>query len=58
MIPVVVALISGDDGGYCNITVTETNFKYGQTKVIKLFLERYQNYKAKPDEVNEDEGQT
>lgn len=58
MIPVVVAIISGDDGGYCNITVTETNFKYGQTKVIKLFLERYQNYKAEPDEVNENEGQT
>lgn len=55
MLPVVVAIVSGDDSGYCNVTVTETNFKYGQTKVIKLFLERYKKYEVKQDE--ETEGQ-
>lgn len=39
MLPVVTAIINGDDGGYCNITVTETNFKKGQVKVISLFEE-------------------
>lgn len=39
MLPVVIAVMSGDDGGYCNITVTETGFKRGQTRVINLFLE-------------------
>lgn len=39
MLPIVIAIISGDDGGYCNITVTETNFKRDQTHVIGLFME-------------------
>ena len=39
MLPVILAIISGDDGGYCNITVTETNFKRDQVNVIGLFME-------------------
>ena len=39
MLPVLLATISGDDGGYCNIAVTETNFKRDQTHVINLFME-------------------
>ena len=39
MIPVILAIASGDDGGYCNITVTETNFKRDQSNVIGLFFE-------------------
>ena len=39
MLPIILAIISGDDGGYCNITVTETNFKRDQTHVINLFME-------------------
>ena len=39
MLPVTVAIVSGDDGGFCNVTVTETNFKRDQTKVIGLFME-------------------
>ena len=39
MLPVVLAIISGDDGGFCNITVTETNFKNGQVNIINLFTE-------------------
>jgi hypothetical protein len=39
MIPIILAIVSGDDGGYCNITVTETNFKRDQTHVIGLFME-------------------
>lgn len=39
MLPVVLAIVNGDDGGYCNITVTETNFKRDQSRVIDLFME-------------------
>jgi hypothetical protein len=39
MLPVLLASISGDDGGFCNITVTETNFKRDQINVINLFFE-------------------
>jgi len=39
MIPIIFAIFSGDDSGYCNITVTETNFKKDQTFVINLFHE-------------------
>ena len=39
MLPIVLAIASGDDGGYCNITVTETNFKRDQSQVIGLFME-------------------
>ncbi|MBQ8345043.1 MAG: hypothetical protein IJY42_02120 [Clostridia bacterium] len=37
MLPVVVAIITGEDGGFCNITVTETAFKQNQTAVLSLF---------------------
>jgi hypothetical protein len=39
MLPIIFAIISGDDGGYCNITVTETNFKRDQSNVIGIFME-------------------
>ena len=39
MLPIIFAIISGDDGGYCNITVTETTFKRDQTNVIGVFME-------------------
>jgi hypothetical protein len=39
MLPIIIAIISGDDGGYCNITVTETNFKRDQSNVIGIFME-------------------
>ncbi len=39
MLPIIMAIISGDDGGFCNITVTETNFKKDQSSVIGLFME-------------------
>ncbi len=39
MIPVISAIIMGDDTGYCNVTVTETNFKRDQVSVINLFFE-------------------
>jgi hypothetical protein len=39
MLPIIFAIISGDDGGYCNITVTETNFKRDQSSVIGIFME-------------------
>lgn len=39
MLPVILAIASGDDGGFCNITVTETNFKRDQSNVIGLFFE-------------------
>jgi len=39
MLPVIVAVMTGDDGGYHNITVTETSFKISQTNVINLFEE-------------------
>ena len=51
MLPIIIAIISGDDGGFCNITVTETNFKRDQTNVIGLFMEyAYKNGHAKEDE--------
>ena len=39
MLPVILAIITGDDGGYCNIAVTEVRFKQDQVHVIKLFRE-------------------
>ena len=39
MLPVCLACLSGDSGGYCCVTVTETNFKRNQTSVIGLFME-------------------
>jgi hypothetical protein len=50
MLPVVLAIVSGDDGGYCNVTVTETNFKRDQAHAIDLFLEYAQEeVKADPE---------
>lgn len=39
MLPIVFAVLSGTDEGYCNITVTETTFKRDQSNVIGLFFE-------------------
>lgn len=47
MIPILSAMIMGDDTGYCNITVTETSFKRDQTAVINLFFE-YVDEKSAP----------
>lgn len=44
MLPIFSAIIMGDDSGYCDIVVTENNFKRGQTTVIGLFFE-YRNSK-------------
>jgi hypothetical protein len=52
MLPVMSAIIMGDDAGFCDITVTETNFKHGQTSVINLFLE-YENNKMNDNEIAE-----
>lgn len=53
MLPVVIAITSGDDGGYCNITVTEVNFKHGQVNVIGLFNQ----YMAEKDAINKKGGE-
>lgn len=39
MVPIVSAMIFGDDSGYCSVVVTETNFKNNQISVINLFEE-------------------
>ena len=39
MLPIIMAILMGDDDGYCNITVTETAFKRSQSHVISLFNE-------------------
>lgn len=39
MLPIAVAIVTGDDDGYCNITVTEVAFKRGQTAVIGMLFE-------------------
>lgn len=49
MLPIVIAIISGDDSGYCNISVTEIAFKKGQINVISLFRE-YLEEKKKEEE--------
>ncbi len=53
MMPIMSAIIMGDDSGYCDITVTETNFKHNQTSVIHLFLE-YHNNKAKTADIEKE----
>ncbi len=45
MLPVVLAIITGDDSGYCNISVTEVAFKKGQSNVINLFSEYLEEQK-------------
>jgi hypothetical protein len=57
MLPILLAIVSGDDGGYCNITVTETNFKRDQSHVIDLFLE-YVRSNTVADEAKEEETPT
>ncbi len=39
MLPVIIAITSGDEGGFCNVTVTEVAFKNAQVNVINLFEE-------------------
>jgi hypothetical protein len=46
MIPILSALIMGDDSGFCDIAVTETSFKKDQTAIIGLFFE-YRDWKTK-----------
>lgn len=48
MIPIIAAVIMADDSGYCNVVVTETNFKNNQISVIKLFEEHIR--KSEPEE--------
>lgn len=47
MLPIVIALITGDDSGYCCLAVTETNFKRDQVSVINLFFEWVKERKEK-----------
>ena len=39
MLPILSAIIMGNDSGFCDIAVTETNFKKDQTSIIHLFFE-------------------
>lgn len=48
MLPIFSAIIMGDDAGFCDIAVTETNFKRDQASVINLFFE-YNNHKVKEE---------
>lgn len=57
MLPVVIAIISGDDGGFCNIAVTEVSFKRGQINVINLYeeyLEAEKIFSQKQEEPHEE----
>lgn len=56
MLPVIIAIMTGDDGGYCNVTVTETNFKRNQVSVINLFYEYLEKEKACVGEQSDIEG--
>lgn len=47
MCPIVIAMITGEDSGFCCIAVTETNFKRDQTSIINLFDEWIPEYKAR-----------
>ncbi len=49
MLPIISAIIMGDDSGFCDIAVTETNFKKDQTAIINLLLE-YEKAKEPPEE--------
>lgn len=51
LLPVFSALITGDDSGFCDIAVTENNFKKDQTAIIGLFFE-YRNRKIEQTPVN------
>lgn len=39
MLPIISAIIMGDDSGFCDIAVTETAFKKDQTAIINLLFE-------------------
>ena len=45
MLPIAVAIISGEDGGYCNATVTQVFFRNNQIHAIALFDEYIENEK-------------
>ena len=53
MIPIVFAMITGEDAGFCCVAVTETNFKRDQTSVINLF---YEWEKKRKEKSSADEG--
>ena len=53
MLPIVSAIIMGDDSGFCDIAVTETNFKKDQNAIINLFFEYHKN-KPKEEPVHEE----
>lgn len=39
ILPIIVAVVTGEDGGYCNVAVTEIQFKQSQVHVIRIFQE-------------------
>lgn len=53
MLPVVFAMVTGEDGGFCCIAVTETNFKRDQTSIINLFFEWIKEKKKAEKEIEE-----
>ena len=55
MIPILAAVITGEDAGYCNITVTETKFKNDQVHVINLFHEHLAEKKKAEEEKKREE---
>lgn len=58
MIPVLFAVMSGDDSGYCNVTVTETNFKRDQCTIISMFNDYINNTDIVEENTNEDNTET
>lgn len=58
MIPVLSAIMMGDDSGYCNITVTETNFKRDQCTIISMFNDYINNTDIVEKNTNEDNTET
>ena len=53
MLPVVIAIITGDDSGFCCIAVTENRHKRDQIKVIRLFNEWVAEKKVDKHETTE-----
>ena len=53
MLPILSAIIMGNDSGFCDIAVTETNFKKDQTSIIHLFFE-HNKIKTTEDPPNEE----
>lgn len=54
MLPVIIAVISGSDGGFNNITITEVAFKNGQLNILNLFTE-YVKKHTKTEEVKSED---